>query len=66
MGKGIRERVFRYRADADAVQMIARTEQMEVERKKLERERVELIQSLGGMQSRVDEAFNEQVCPKYS
>lgn len=34
---------------------------LEGERRRLEKEREELRMSLGGLQARVDEAFNEQV-----
>lgn len=41
--------------------MTEHVDALESERRKLEKEREELVQSLGGLQSRVDDAYNEQV-----
>lgn len=43
--------------------MTEHVDALEGERRKLEKERKELMQSLGGLQARVDDAFNEQVSP---
>lgn len=42
------------------MQLITRIENLSIEQDRLENERKELVQSLGGLQSRVDEAFSEQ------